>query len=352
MTIDTSCLTYLDVLKELGDRRKHLLLGNGFSIGCDPRFAYASLYDHACEAGLSDSAKRLFDRLGTNNFEGVMRALDDAQWVAEEYELLQEGDASAILDDLELVKTALISAVGEVHPEDASCLSVDRVHAGRAFIAPYFNVFTVNYDLLLYWLVAAGDFKFQDGFGTDPDDYDARSLIFEGSTRGHDGIYFLHGALHLFRGRSFTRKHSWSRTGTKLTELVKTGLAEKQYPLFVAEGTWEKKLAQIARSHYLAHCYDKLTRIQNGLVCYGLSLGESDGHLTRAIAHNLDLKRVFIGVFDDFDGSDGLALRARAGELSTMREKALGAKKRDSPELQVSFFDAKSADAWKSRMPE
>ena len=64
-------LDYSDVLRELGGGRAFVLLGNGFSIGCDPVFSYGRLYDAAKNAGLSENAQAVFDYLGTNNFEGV-----------------------------------------------------------------------------------------------------------------------------------------------------------------------------------------------------------------------------------------------------------------------------------------
>jgi hypothetical protein len=71
-------LTYQELLAALPERgRVHLLLGNGFSIACDPIFRYASLYDAAVEAGLSARAQQVFARHGTNNFEGVLRLLED-----------------------------------------------------------------------------------------------------------------------------------------------------------------------------------------------------------------------------------------------------------------------------------
>jgi hypothetical protein len=79
-------LTYSDVRQRIGSGRSHVLLGNGFSISCDPVFKYQSLYEYAVNAGLSDTAKKVFEKLGTNNFEGVMRLLDDAHWVSVIYD--------------------------------------------------------------------------------------------------------------------------------------------------------------------------------------------------------------------------------------------------------------------------
>lgn len=91
--------SYAEIQKQLTGRR-HLLLGNGFSVACDPIFSYARLYDAAVEAGLSDRAQQVFAYLGTNNFEGVMRLLDDTHRVAEIYGLVAEGAQSQMQADV------------------------------------------------------------------------------------------------------------------------------------------------------------------------------------------------------------------------------------------------------------
>jgi len=80
-------LTYDEVLAKLPDT-KHLLLGNGFSIACDPIFNYPNLFDFAKKKGLTKHVQEVFNYLGTNNFEGVMRLLDDSLWISKHYRLV------------------------------------------------------------------------------------------------------------------------------------------------------------------------------------------------------------------------------------------------------------------------
>src|SRR5665647_2623156 len=113
--IHSEVITYQEVRERLRAwKTKYLLLGNGFSIGCDPVFQYGSLYEVAVTSGLSPQAQAVFARLGTNNFEGVMRLLDDSHFVATTYGLIS-GAESRMLDDLETVKKALVSAVANSH---------------------------------------------------------------------------------------------------------------------------------------------------------------------------------------------------------------------------------------------
>ncbi len=194
-------LTYQEVLEAAGNGRKHLLLGNGFSIGCDARFRYDSLYAYAKEEGLSGRAQAVFERLGTNNFEGVLRALDDTAFVAEVYGLAPGAEPTpTITDDAEQIKRVLVSAVAGRHLDLPSDVPDEKKAACVEFLTPYYNVFTTNYDLLLYWVEMHGldVLKGRDGFRAPPGNPDAPYLEFHERVGGEKGIFFLHGALHLY----------------------------------------------------------------------------------------------------------------------------------------------------------
>ena len=96
---NTQILTYEEVLNQIKTQKTvHLLIGNGFSVDCDGVFSYPSIYQEAVENGLSQRAQGLFEKLGTNNFEGVMHLLDNAQWVAQHYGLVgKDGYATIFL---------------------------------------------------------------------------------------------------------------------------------------------------------------------------------------------------------------------------------------------------------------
>jgi hypothetical protein len=77
-------LSYEDVLRE-ADKRRHLLLGNGFSIACRPDlFRYEQLFDRAHFLKL-ERARKAFDLLSTTNFEAVIRALRNFTLLARLY---------------------------------------------------------------------------------------------------------------------------------------------------------------------------------------------------------------------------------------------------------------------------
>jgi Domain of unknown function (DUF4917) len=160
-----------------GSRNKHLLLGNGFSIALKPDiFSYGSLFENA-DFSSAPHIKQLFDALGTQDFEIAIRRLKDAATVLRIYrpdlsELLQKFEK-----DADLIKGALVSAVAKRHPDRPYDITNEQYAACRSFIQPFSHIFTLNYDVLLYWALMQDevdeiDLQPDDGFRhpeADPD---------------------------------------------------------------------------------------------------------------------------------------------------------------------------------------
>jgi hypothetical protein len=122
-------------------------------------------------------------------------------------------------------------------------------------------------------------------------------------------------------------------------------LQSGQYPLFVAEGRAEKKRQQIQQSGYLSYCLGKLERIENSLVIYGHSLGDSDQHILDTIADNPKLKTVCVGMFDEPDSPSSTTIRNAANRIVRRRKDWRKARNHFS-ELEVLYFDSKTALVW------
>lgn len=333
-------LDYAAVRSRLSDGRSHLLLGNGFSIACDPVFSYPSLYDKAVAAGLSGRAQEVFSRLGTNNFEGVLRLLTDSHWVAQTYGLIP-GPRSPMLADLDVVKSGLVQAIADSHLEHTGLVADRKKQAAAEFLAPYHNIFTTNYDLLIYWVIMHGEGRpiYWDGFGDDASEPDAPYVVFSFHLGEHKGVFYLHGGLHMYVNAGQVCKHCWSRTGEPLTSLIKGGFANGQYPLFVAEGSPNKKLEQILRSAYLSYGLDKLKRITNRLVIFGHSLGDNDDHLRRAIAGIRKLKDLYVGIHDERPNGVARFRNAVTAIQATRQQQEL-------PPLDVKYYRSRTANVW------
>jgi hypothetical protein len=343
----TKIYHYREALEIAGNARKHILLGNGFSIDCDPIFHYGSLYEAAVAGGLSDRAQQVFHRLGTNNFEGAMRLLDDSHWIASIYELVNWQE-SEMLEDVQVIKETLLQAVAHSHLPNTASVPNEKKLAALEFLQDFYNVFTTNYDLLPYWvnMNSPNGPMWEDGFRTDPDEPDAPYVVFSRRIGNNRGMYFIHGALHLHVVDGELRKHCWERSGKALTQLIKEGLAERNYPLFVAEGNSNGKLEQIQRSGYLWYCLDKLARIQNTLFVFGHALGPSDQHIVDILANNTDLRTIAISMFGDPDTPSNQEIIASANRMRAAREEIIAKHRGRGHQLQVLFFDSQSASPW------
>lgn len=345
-----SLLSFDEVQTELGNGRRHLLLGNGFSIACDLRFSYGSLFDWAKYNGLSERVMAVFEYLGTNNFEGVLRLLEDGGWLSEHYAGDDGATARAeMAADLGLVKSVLVSALTDTHFARPHDLPEHQLARCRDFLRPFHNVFTLNYDLLLYWVTLSEEALIRrDGFGASEDDPDADYCVFQEHLGPSEGILFIHGALHLYLASGEVRKHTWSRTGVPLIDSIRAALEAGLYPLFVAEGMAHKKKEQIEKSSYLSYCRSKLTRIQGPLVVYGWAMGESDQHVLDALAYNEKLKVIYVGLFGDAESAENRATRSAADSLVHRRREHLQRRNRDQDRyaLEVKYFDSASASVW------
>ncbi len=335
---------YSEILNSLKGKTFHLLLGNGFSIACDPVFKYTSLYQHAEEHGLSNRLKSLFDFVGTNNFEAAMQALETGRWVVKEYAPSQVTSAEkAIKEDIRDLKKLLIEAVTERHLPFPAKISSERISKCQKFLAPFKNIFSTNYDLLAYWVTLSGseELRCRDGFRAPIDDPDAEYLEFREHIRDQRGLLFIHGGLHLYVVGGAVLKHCWVRSDKRIIELVKESLEKGEYPLFVAEGNPTNKLEQIQRSAYLSYCFSKFQRVEAPLIILGHSLGPSDQHVCDAIAENIKLEQIFVGLHGDPESASNRAVRAAADAIQKRRKQL-----RAGNELKIGYFDSDSAHVW------
>lgn len=328
----------------------HLLLGNGFSIACDARFNYGSLYEKAVANGLSDRAKEVFAYIGTNNFEAVMRLLFDSHWVAKQYELI-EGDESEMLRDLEVIKTTLVEAVAQTHPEHSGSIDLAKKKNAGAFLEPFEKIFSLSYDLLPYWVNLAYQSPplWEDCFRADPDDQRSPTLVFSQALGDKRGLLYLHGALHFFVETGLVRKHSWCRTDVRLTDSILEGLKKNRYPLFVAEGSADKKLEQIVRNGYLSYCYGKFGRITNRLVVYGFSFGDSDHHIADAIAENTKLRELAVGLYGNPSDPGNHAIVNSVEETMRKRNQIIASfssRRASNSTLEIKYYQSETARVW------
>lgn len=366
----TDLISFDEALHKTNGDRRHLLLGNGFSIALFPdRFRYGSLLQQAKDDGLFDDYPEVveaFEILETTDFEVVLEALIRMTRLIHLY-IRDEHPRTRMVADVERLKEALVTAVAGTHPARLSEITEDQFQNCRNFLLQFAGkglerpacIYTLNYDLLLYWTVlhepdAEWDgvrhvepepellLRHDDGFRS-PDDFPDAPFVTWDVDGGSNtqNIHFLHGGLHLFDAGFELQKYCWERAGgTPLMDQIREALNNEKYPMFVSEGNSDSKLEKILHSGYLTRSYKSLAGVCNSLgnvlFIYGHSLADSDNHILKLI-ENGKFKQLYISLYGAPDETWNQAIIERAERLSGSR---------DRYELQIFFYDAESASVW------
>lgn len=336
-------------------KKRHLLLGNGFSIACRIAsrpgiFRYGSLFE---EADFS-SAPRLsavFEKFETKDFEHVIKILVDTSRVVSVY-LSEEGEAAKRMADkmaaaAEELKGILIQTIAKKHPETQNEIDDEQFSACRKFLSHFLGeankggkVYTLNYDLLLYWTLMDETIrrKVDDGF---------RYGKWKGETDPQN-IHYLHGALHLYYAGAEFQKYNWAKTGKPILEQALEAMARDKFPLFVAEGESNQKLEKIKHSDYFYHSYKSFSTQMDCKDCtlfiFGHSFDKNDHHVLEKVAQG-KVPKVYISLYGDPKSKENKKIRKTAKELEDLRKELPLVREERFP-LDVDFFDAASAEVW------
>lgn len=339
--------------------KKHLLLGNGFSIACNPNiFTYHSLYKQAKKTHFENipKASKLFDEFETEDFEVIIKILEDSSKTLFIFDESMENIAKNMHSQAEALKTALIKTIADNHPAIPNNIEDSKFSACRKFLRHFLNkgqVYTLNYDLLLYWAGLHDEqpsektlqFDFNDGFVGNSENDKSGYVIWQGESNHKQKIHYLHGAIHLFDAGSELKKYTWKNNGIPLLEQAQGAMKKNMFPLFVAEGRSEKKLEKIKHSAYLYHSYKsfstQMDKENQALFIFGHSFAENDDHILRKISDG-KVAHIFVSIFGSPTDKNNKSLIDRVEQLKQQREN----RKKEYPKLEVTFFDAASAKVW------
>jgi Domain of unknown function (DUF4917) len=337
-------LTFRGALDEAqGLRHRHLLLGNGFSIACRADiFQYAKLFERADFQMLSAGARLVFDTFRTQDFERVIKALRDTRSVLGGYRPADDDLVGAIQHDADGLREVLVQAIAGSHPARPSDIPDSEYESCRRFLAPFERIYTVNYDLLMYWTQMHEPSEVRlyhdDGFRKPEDDTNAAYVTWDSSGGSSQTTFYLHGGLHLVDTGIEIRKLTWTNTGIALIDQIQAALNDNLYPLFVSEGSSREKLTRIKHSDYLARSLRSLREIQGALFIYGLSLADNDEHVLKQIERG-KVSHLFASLHGD--------ARSPTNQLIMRRAKQLSARRARARPLSVAFYDAESAHVWR-----
>lgn len=268
-----------------------LLIGNGASVALHPQFSYKSLKEYADEnEELDEDVLKLFSEFDTDDFEHILRLVWHASIINTKLNIQDDRTQKAY----ENIRDALIRSVRAIHSNyDQINDSLPNLYE---FTKNFKTIISLNYDLILYWIIMHGNdqrdgHRFKDCFinKTFQDDWlKFRSPI--GRETAITLVFYPHGNLSLARN-IYDEEYKISTTGSNLLEsILSTWKRGKAVPLFISEGTAEKKLKSILSSGYLQTVYDEVLPSifstesnANNLVIYGWALGEHDMHILKRI---------------------------------------------------------------------
>lgn len=336
-------LTFQDAIKESkSSTKRHLLIGNGFSIAWKPNvFQYSSLYDQADFDSLNPEIKGVFESLDTTDFEIVMRYLIVTFKVLKIYNKKDKALIKKLKDDAESLKSLLINTIASNHPESPGDILESEYENCITFLNNFNNVYSLNYDLLLYWVIMHYNeinvVKYDDGFRT-PYTGKAGYVTWEIENTNKQNIHYLHGALHLFDAGAELQKYTWVNTGIKLIEQIRAALDNDFFPLFVSEGESSNKKKKIVHSNYLSRGLRSFASITGSLFIYGHSLAENDEHILRLISKG-KVEKLFVGLYGNVKSKDNKVIIRRATELVNKRN--------NNKNLELHFYSSESANVWR-----
>jgi len=305
-------------IKKNPTRSFHLLIGNGFSMAYDSKiFSYNALHDFVEKIDDKDLST-ILSVIEIQNFEVIMQNLDNFSALILAFggnlKLKKRIDAASAK-----LKKSLLDAVKALHPEHVFKIPEDESKMCSKFLKLFMdsggNIFSTNYDLLLYWVLMRNtDLEHIDGFGRElenPDDFvpeeeqDGSELIW-GKHRDEQNVFYLHGALPFFDAGVSVIKEEYDVYNYLLGN-ISDRMENGEYPIFVAAGDGEQKLKHIKHNEYLTYCYDSLCNAEGSLVTFGFNFGEYDEHIIDAINRAAKFGRrafdklwsVYIGVYSD-----------------------------------------------------
>ena len=359
--MNTKLLTFNEAIqKSKNHKKRHLLLGNGFSIAYKyDIFTYKSLLDESDFSELPE-VRKVFDLLDTVDFEAIIKSLQECSKIISAYGI-DKALQDKISEHSEKLKSTLVNTLAGKHPEGPFDISESQYQNARKFLS-YFvgenekgNIYTLNYDLLLYWVLMHEEETFvatqkielskDDGFGKEKGNEEASYVIWKGESNAHgQRVHYLHGALHLFDAGKELKKFTWTNTGRRLIEQTREAMNEEMYPLFVAEGTSEQKLTKIKHSGFLYHSFKSFSKTMeietNCLFIFGHSLAENDMHILNKISEG-KISEVYISIYGDIESELNKSIVHTANLLIEQRRQSNGKKP-----LNVIYYDASSANIW------
>ena len=314
-------------------KRKNIIIGNGFGLSFDQAFGLQCFrWNNLLELCKIEEGSPLYALLQECNldFELAHQKLNNAIDVFVKYGECED-KIRFYEKQVDLLREQLVFAVAASHPNsfaNATPEMCSKIKSGRRFLGRFDEIYSLNYDLLLYWLRCyEKPFIGSDSFCTSNEHDD---LVF----RPDDNSNFLfpHGALFLNRnGISATKVRS--SPYDPILAVVERNIGNGVFPITVSEGTGKQKREVIQGNKYLSYCYDRLQKVEGSVFTFGCSfVSGKDEHIIQQLLRS-PAEKIVIGEY----APD----RARAIQLLNEFEQV---QKRQGHRREVPVFIADTSD--------
>ena len=341
-------ITFKEALNQSLNNNKQkkptLILGNGFSV---PVFAVNGFQGFYTNDTFNEqiNIQNLFKALKTNDFEKVLSYLDKASKASIVAKAYGKTDyIRELKQDSEVVKEAFIKAITDNHPD------IKKIE-GHIYFGPnpidflnYFdNIFTLNYDVILYWLNIYGSFESWDGFGFGK----TLNPILHGPFKENAAckIFNIHGGLHLFKDAG-GNVNKVLKGEKGLIENITDFIKNRKFPLYVAEGDSASKLEKIKSNAYLTHCLNTLTETTNDIFIFGHSADDNDEHIYKAAFTPKDKdsqnKHIFFGAYKPSD-KDTRIFKDKLASYSKLYANK-------DTNIEYTLFKSETAQVWEDKV--
>jgi hypothetical protein len=277
-------------------KNSNILLGNGFSRSLADTFNYESLFAEFLSKCPSEY-KNIFEMFDTNNFEKIMVKLTYAIYVNE----LFGKHEPKIEQAAKILQDGLIKTIGDIHPK-SEAIYWNRLETIANKIRFFNDIYTLNYDLFIYHIIMIlkdqsekneqyrnlPQYKdlwlYSDSFyGEEYEGGRFKGCKYFIKSDKYKAIYYLHGALFIFSFGEQIEEMKLIRKDRKieLIKLIGDTIREGKMPVFVCEGSSDKKLEQIKSSSYLNWVYFKkfCKTEKHKFAIFGCSLSQQDNHI-------------------------------------------------------------------------
>lgn len=175
------------------------------------------------------------------------------------------------------------------------------------------NVFTINYDPILYFEILGETGFFADGFCGDKF---LKQEEIRGKLENSKGakIFYLHGSWFIQANeKNELCKLSFGSNSPHTIDTLFEG--DEKMPHLILEDRWrvKKAILEFEKNIYLKYCYDQLKEIQENLLVFGCSFNK-DEHIFDVIKSRKNRGKIYITYLEEEGEDAGIKIKGMGFE--------------------------------------